>query len=196
MVNRTKTDAGHTRDTLQDVASHLFATVGYADTSIDDICVRAGTTKGALFHHFKNKKALFEEVWTDLQVRLDEDAREQAIAARSLEDPYSAFLAGCRVYLKYVARSDYQRIVLVDGPAVLGTAGWYERDNDLGAKNVENGLKYLAKKGIVAWRRVPTLTVMVQSALNGSGFALSRGAPDITPESIMETFEALVRQLR
>ncbi len=196
MANRTKADSETTRETLLNVSGELFADVGYTATSIDEICARAGTTKGALFHHFKNKQALFEEAWTRLQMNLDEDAREEAIAARSLTDPYAAFLAGCRTYLNYVARPDYQQIVLVDGPAILGTAGWYERDNDLGAENVAAGLRYLSKKGIIASHRVPTLTVMVQSALNGSGFALTRNAPGITPESIMETFEALVRQLR
>lgn len=196
MARRSKADAEKTREQLIGVARKLFEAKGYASTSIVDICSSLGITKGALFHHFKNKEDLFREVWTRLQVEMDAEAREAAIAARSLTNPYGAFLAGCKVYLKYATRLDYQKIVLIDGPAVLGLKGWYESDYDLGSQNVLAGVRYLAKKGIVAPERVEPLAVMVQSALNGSGFALARGAKGVTQEGVYDAFEALVKSLR
>lgn len=196
MARRTKNDAEETRRALLRDSAALFEEKGYSETSIADICTRAGVTKGALFHHFKSKEALFAEVWTDLQVSMDQEAREAAIAARNRTDPYAALLAGCKTYLKWASRRDYQQIVLVDGPSVLGQAGWYERDSELGQQNVSAGIRYLAKKGIVAPQRVPALSIMVQSALNGAGFALSGGDPNITPESIADAFEAMIRGLR
>ena len=196
MARRSRLDAEKTREQLVVVATNLFETKGYADTSINDICAELDITKGGLFHHFKTKEALFREVWTRLQVAMDAEAREAAIAARSLENPYGAFLAGCRVYLKWATRRDYQKIVLIDGPAVLGMKGWYESDHDLGSQNVLAGVRYLAKKGIVKSDRVPALAVMLQSALNGAGFALSRGAEGITAETVYEAFEAMVKSLR
>ena len=196
MVKRSKADAKKTREHLVQVATSLFETKGYADTSVNDICLELGITKGALFHHFKTKQDLFLEVWTRLQVAMDEEARAAAIAARSLTDPYGAFLAGCRVYLKFATRRDYQKIVLIDGPATLGLLGWYESDHDLGTQNVEAGVRYLAKKGIVDDDQVAALAVMLQSALNGAGFALARGADGIEPDSIYAAFETMVRSLR
>lgn len=196
MVKRSKADAKKTREHLVRAATTLFESKGYADTSINDICLDLGITKGALFHHFPTKQELFLEVWTRLQVAMDAEARAAAIAARSLNDPYRAFLAGCRVYLKYATRRDYQKIVLIDGPATLGMQGWYESDHDLGTQNVEAGVRYLAKKGIIDEHHVAALAVMLQSALNGAGFALARDADGVDADAVYSAFEAMVRSLR
>lgn len=196
MARRSKSGAELTRDSLLNTAKSLFETKGYAETSIADICAAAGTTKGALFHHFENKEALFKEVWEYLQKEMDAEARCEANAARSLTDPYAAFLAGCKVYLKYTTRADYQKIVLIDGPSVLGQLGWYESDHYLGNANVQAGVRYIAKKGIIAADRVGPLSVMLRSALNGAGFSISQGTPGITPESVFDAFESLIRSLR
>ena len=196
MGRRSKSDAEETRERLIAAAKDRFTRDGYAATSINDICNDLDITKGALFHHFKSKQDLFTEIWTRLQVDMDQEAREAAIAARSLSDPYSAFLAGCRIYLEYAARPDYQTIVLVDGPSVIGLKGWYEQDNDLGIANVRAGVRYLAKKGIVAEHRVSALAIMLQNALNGAGFALAREADDLTAEGVYDAFETLVKSIR
>lgn len=196
MAKRSRLDAKKTREALIETAKRQFEDKSYAETSIADICKKLGITKGALFHHFPAKRDLFLEVWTRLQVAMDAEAREAAIAARSLTDPYSAFLAGCRTYLKFASRRDYQKIVLIDGPAVLGLKGWYESDHDLGTQNVKAGVRYLAKKGIVAEHRVDALAVMIQSSLNGAGFALARDEPAITVDAVYDAFESMVKGLR
>jgi AcrR family transcriptional regulator len=196
MGRRSKSDAEDTRERLIGAARARFTQDGYADTSINDICEDLGITKGALFHHFKSKQDLFAEIWQRLQVEMDAEAREAAVAARSRTDPYSAFLAGCRIYLKYAARPEYQKIVLVDGPSVIGLQGWYEQDHDLGIENVRAGVRYLAKKGIVAEHRVDALAIMLQNALNGAGFALAREAEGITADGVYDAFESLVKSIR
>ena len=196
MGRRSKSGAKETRERLLAAAKERFTRDGYAATSINDICKDLEITKGALFHHFKSKQDLFTEIWTRLQVEMDQEARDAAITARSLTDPYSAFLAGCRVYLEHAARRDYQTIVLVDGPSVMGLKGWYEQDHDLGSDNVGAGVRYLAKKGIVAEHRVDALAIMLQNALNGAGFALAREAEGITAEGVYDAFEILVKSIR
>lgn len=196
MAKRSKADAEKTREQIVAAAKQLFTLNGYKATSILDICGAAGITKGALFHYFKSKEVLFTEIWTDLQSEMDLAARLAAMEARDPNNPYSAFLAGSKTYLEWVARPDYQQVVLIDGPSVFGLTGWYERDNGLGNQNVRSGVNYLAKKGLVAEHRVPALSVMLQNALNGAGFALSRGKKDITPESIFDAFETIVCNLK
>ena len=196
MAKRSKDEAMATRDQLIDAATKLFSEQGYKDTSVNQISAEAGTTKGALFHHFPSKDSIFRAVWDRLQISMDQEARDAAIAARGRDDPYSAFLAGCKVYLKWASRRDYQQIVLIDGPSVLGVAGWYEDDHNLGNENVMAGVRYLAKKGLVSEGRVRSYAVMIQSALNGCGFALSRNEPGITTDSIFGAFEEMLRALR
>ncbi|MDJ0921959.1 MAG: TetR family transcriptional regulator [Henriciella sp.] len=196
MARRSKSNAETTRSQLLSAAKTLFEKQGYAETSLADICKAAGTTKGALFHHFGNKEALFREVWENLQEELDLEARKQAKAARSRTDPYAAFLAGCKVYLNYTTRPDYQQIVLIDGPSVLGEVGWYESDHYLGNQNVDAAVRWIVKKGLISGDRIDPLVVMLRSALNGAGFSISRGTPGVTAESVFEAFERLVRSLR
>lgn len=197
MARRSKADAEKTRERLLEVATRLYGERGYSETSIADICAELDITKGALFHHFKSKVELFREVWTRLQVEMDSEARAAAIAARSLTDPYAAFMAGSRTYLKYVARKDFQQIVLIDGPYVLGLRGWYESDHDLGIQNVTAGVRYLSKKGLVAPENVEPIAIMLQSALNGAGFSLLRGDEDgASSEDFYKAFETLVKSLR
>ena len=196
MGRRSKSDAEDTRERLIGAARARFTQDGYADTSINDICEDLGITKGALFHHFKSKQDLFAEIWQRLQIEMDAEARDAAVEARSLTDPYSAFLAGCRVYLKYATRLEYQKIVLIDGPSVIGLQGWYEQDHDLGSENVRAGVRYLAKKGIVAEQRVDALAITLQNALNGAGFALARETEGLTAEGVYDAFESLVKSIR
>ena len=79
MARSSKKDAEETRKAILASARHLFGTKGFSETTISDICERSGRTKGALFHYFTSKEALFEEIWTDLEVSMDTAATQQVI---------------------------------------------------------------------------------------------------------------------
>ncbi len=109
-----------TKAALVEVAEELFTQHGYAATSLDAIVAEARVTKGAFYHHFSGKQGLFEAVL----------ARVEADAARSIQrsleghdDPWDQATAGLRAFLGEVRRPTYRRIVIQEGPAVLG----YER---------------------------------------------------------------------
>jgi AcrR family transcriptional regulator len=109
-----------TRRALVDAAEGLFTEHGYAATSLDAIVAEARVTKGALYHHYSGKQALFEAVFEKV-----ESAGAQSIQA-SLEgqkDPWEKALAGLHAFLEVVRQPSYSRIVIQDGPSVLG----YER---------------------------------------------------------------------
>lgn len=195
MARRSRTDAALTRRTILLAARDLFIRCGYASTRIADIVERAGVTKGAFFHHFDNKEAVFREIWVGLQKDMDDAARKASIAARSRTDPYAAFLAGCKTYLEWAQRPDYQKIVLIDGPVILGLAGWYEADDGLGRQNAHAGIEYLARKGIIDPQRVDAYAVMIHNALNGAGFALARGDKGITAQTLLHAFEHMLKGL-
>src|SRR3954451_18963191 len=109
-----------TRASLLDVAERLFAEHGYAATSLDAIVAGADLTKGALYHHYSGKQALFEAVFERV-----ESAGAQAIhdALTVDQDPWDKALSGLRAFLEVVRQPSYSRIVIQDGPSVLG----YER---------------------------------------------------------------------
>ena len=196
MAKRTSAQAAETREAILAAARSLFAAQGYAGTSLAGIVEAARVTKGALFHHFDKKEDLFLEVWRQLQIEMDAAAAEAAIRSRSKADPYAAFLAGCRVYLEWSTRPDYQRVVLIDGPAVLGMERWHKLDFELGSENMMRGTEFLARRGHFPLDLARPAALMLQGALNGAGFALSVETPEITPDQAFLTFERLLRGLR
>jgi AcrR family transcriptional regulator len=119
-ANRRQQYSATTKRALVDVAEELFTANGYASTSLDAIVAGARVTKGALYHHFSGKQALFEAVFE--RVEADASKRIQA-ALKGHQDPWEKSLAGLRTFLEVVRQPSYRRVVVQDGPAVLG----YER---------------------------------------------------------------------
>jgi AcrR family transcriptional regulator len=121
----------HVRDTrraLLDTARELFAEHGFAGTRTEDVVQRAGLTRGALYHHFRDKEDLFravhDEVADEVVQLLWRRSDEQAVGAWAL------FRANSEVYLDAASTNfAYRQICLVDGPAVLGWSSWSERSD-------------------------------------------------------------------
>jgi AcrR family transcriptional regulator len=195
MVRRTAAQAETTRAAILDAARDRFAVEGFS-ASLASIVSAAGVTKGALFHHFSSKLDLFREVWVDLQSRMGEEAVAEADKMRGEHDPYIQFLTGARVYLKWAVRPEYVKIVLHEGPVVLGLKGWYESNRNLGQGTVRQAMQTLADRGRFDPSRVNPYAVLVQSALNGAGIALAEGVDDLTPDEVYEAFEIMIRNLR
>ncbi|MBM9460813.1 TetR/AcrR family transcriptional regulator, partial [Nocardioides sp. zg-536] len=114
-----------TKRALVDVAEKLFAEKGYAATSLDAIVAGARVTKGALYHHFAGKQALFEAVFERVE---QESSKRIQKALRSERDPWEKALKGLRSFLEVVQENRYRRIVIQDGPAVLGYERYREQE--------------------------------------------------------------------
>ncbi len=195
MVRRTHAQAAETRDALLAAAMTHFARDGFADTSLSAIAASAGTTKGAIFHHFRSKEELFIEVWKKVQRDMDEEARAAALSALSPADPFAAFLAGSRVYLDWATRPEYQRIVLVDGPAVLGLARWHQLEFELGRASLTAGTMFIAMQGHFPRAMAVPAAILLQAAINGAAFALSADTPEVTRDQLFDVFERMLRGL-
>ncbi len=119
-ASRRQQYSASTKRALVDVAEELFTESGYANTSLDAIVAGARVTKGALYHHFSGKQALFEAVFE----RVETDAsRSINKALKGKKDPWEKAGAGLEAFLEIVQQPRYRRIVIQEGPAVLG----YER---------------------------------------------------------------------
>jgi AcrR family transcriptional regulator len=109
-----------TKRSLVEVAERLFTEHGYAATSLDAIVAGAEVTKGALYHHYSGKQALFEAVFDKVEAAGAQTVQEEL---RRHQDPWEKATAGLRAFLTVVRQPSYSRIVVQDGPSVLG----YER---------------------------------------------------------------------
>src|SRR5689334_9529685 len=119
-TSRRQQYSASTKRALVDVAEELFTESGYAATSLDAIVAGARVTKGALYHHFSGKQALFEAVFERVE---NDAARAIQKALKGHRDPWEKATAGLRAFLSVVQEARYRRIVIQEGPSVLG----YER---------------------------------------------------------------------
>jgi AcrR family transcriptional regulator len=125
-ARRTQADrSAATRDALVAAARRLFAAHGFAEVPADAIVAEAGVTRGALYHQFADKTALFdaalEAVEADIARRLADD-----VAAAGISDPVEALRHAVRMWLEICVEPEIHRIALIDGPSVLGWARWRE----------------------------------------------------------------------
>ncbi|MCY7403003.1 MAG: TetR/AcrR family transcriptional regulator, partial [Nocardioides sp.] len=124
LTRRTRYSAS-TKRALIDVAEVQFTEHGYAGTSLDAIVAGADVTKGALYHHFSGKQAVFEAVFERVEAQASEAI---ARAAAEHQDPWHRAQAGLRAFLEAVQQPGYRRVVIVDGPSVLGHERFREQE--------------------------------------------------------------------
>jgi AcrR family transcriptional regulator len=124
-VSRRQQYSASTKRALVEVATRLFTEQGYAATSLDQIVAGARVTKGALYHHFSGKQAVFEAVFE----KVESDAASRIRKAlRGSRDPWEKALIGLRSFLANVQDQSYQRVVIQEGPAILGYARFREQE--------------------------------------------------------------------
>jgi AcrR family transcriptional regulator len=111
---------------LEQVAQNLFETRGFTDTTVDDIVTKAGVAKGAFYHHYDSKESMFESVVDLVQASL---AREVANIASKGVSPVAQLRLGLSAYMAACNRPRIKRVLLLDGPSVLGWPRWRDIDN-------------------------------------------------------------------
>ncbi|RYU12946.1 TetR/AcrR family transcriptional regulator [Nocardioides iriomotensis] len=124
-TSRRQEYSASTKRALVEVAAELFTAQGYAGTSLDEIVAGARVTKGALYHHFSGKQALFEAVFEQVE---DDASSSIKRAVRDEKDPWEKALTGLRAFLDVLQRPEYRRLVIQEGPAVLGYEKYREQE--------------------------------------------------------------------
>lgn len=192
MPRRTAADAAVTRRTILDAARATFAEDGYQAATLDGIALRAGVTRGAVHHHFGDKRELFVEVFEGVEREINDDVVAAALAA---EPPtgLDAFEAGCRKVFELFARPDLRRIVLADAPAVLGLVAWYEIDRGFGLATIRAGLQSLAADGALRHDDAEALALLLYGALTEASLALGAGLTTVDGDAIIETVKRILR---
>ena len=190
MGRHTAQEAAETRGTILREARKLFTQKGFSDATLEELAARCGVTKGALYHHFRDKRELFATVFAELELELD--AAGKAAAAAAASPPRHAFLAGCRAILEFGQRPDFVRIVMIDGPAALGPDGWHAADSRLGLPTVEISVKVLMAVGVIEHQPPRPLAVLLFGALNEACFALARGEPGVDVDSALHAFTRIL----
>lgn len=171
-TNRDRTEA--TRRDLIAAARKLFTEKSYAETSTPEIVATAGVTRGALYHHFADKQALFQAV---VEQEAAEVAAEIESASPASLPPREALLAGSQAYLQAMRTLGRTRLLLLDGPAVLGRAGMDEIDARHGNRTLREGLVATMDSGAMKALPADALTGLLAAMFDRAALAIDAGAP-------------------
>ncbi len=147
-VKRRKIEQSEaTRSALIKTARKLFARHGYADTDIETVARRTRVTRGALYHHFRDKQDLFFAVFDLEEQKLAQTVAEAVLTQSSA---WEGMLAGCNAFLDACLDPAVQRIGVIDALAVLGWERWHEIDAKYSLRLVTTALQAAAGQGIIA----------------------------------------------
>jgi AcrR family transcriptional regulator len=142
--------ADHVEDTRRAIlaaARRAFAKKGYGETSLEDIVGPARLTKGALYHHFTSKAAVFEALYVEMSNQLL--VQVSAALAGAGDDPWRQIIAALHAFFEASAEPDYVRIVLHDAPHVLGPIHGRELDQSIGLTFVTQMVQRLCDAGLL-----------------------------------------------
>ncbi|NUW38138.1 TetR/AcrR family transcriptional regulator [Nonomuraea sp. SMC257] len=171
-----------TREKVVAIARRLFAEHGYEGTSIEAVLHESGLSRGALYHHYAGKDALFEAVLEAVEAEV---GRAIVASVRGVEDPRQALVTGCLEWMRLAGDPVVRRIVLIDAPSVLGWERWRAME--------ERYAFGMLKAALQAARAVPEEFTdlhahMLLAAINESALLVARGGGPEAAEAALEDF--------
>jgi AcrR family transcriptional regulator len=161
-VNIKRERGQATRAELIEVATRLFAARGYEDTSIDAVLGETSVSRGALYHHFASKEALFEAVLEEVEA---ESSRAILDSVAGVEDAAEMLRRGACTFLRLAGDPVVRKISLINAPAVLGWERWREIDERHGFGLMKEAVEALAREGRVPAELVDVVAHMLLAAL-------------------------------
>ncbi len=192
--NRKAEQSELTRNALVDAARSLFSERGYAGVSTEEIVQAAGVTRGALYHHFRDKLDLF----TAVVERLEQEMLER-IAATAVEiaDPWEQQRTAVGAFLDGCLDPAVQRILLTDAPSVLGLAAWREIEARYGLALVRGGLQSLMDAGLIEPQPIEPLAHMLLGAMAEAGLLIAQAEDAETARrEVGDSLDRILRGLR
>lgn len=178
--NRERSDA--TRTALIEAGRRLFVEKSYAETSTPDLVAEAGLTRGALYHHFAHKQALFRAV---VEAESAAVAKEIECAAPVGLMPVEALRKGGEAFLASMRAPGRTRLLLLDGPAVLGRKEMDEIDRAHAGRTLREGLQAAMEAGAIRQLPVDPLAALLGAAYDRAALGIEAGGSDGEYETLL-----------
>ncbi|MEU0539451.1 TetR/AcrR family transcriptional regulator [Nocardia sp. NPDC005978] len=179
MPRRSQEDRSRaTRAALEEAGRRLFIERGFAGTSGADLVAAAGVTRGALHHHYGDKRGLFLAVLEQIEAEAMAEI-ETAMAAGDPADVMGGMAVGVGLFMEICTRPAMVRIALIDAPTVLGWQAWREFENAHGLGLITTQLERARAAGLIGDVPVQVLAQLLLSALSEASLIVAHAAdPD------------------
>jgi len=194
MRSRRLDYSASTRSALVDSAVELFTKRGYAGTSLDEVAKRARVTKGALYHHFSGKQALFEAAFEQVE-SLVYDRLHALMTGEG--PPWERAMGGLQEFIRSCLDPSYQRIAIHEGPVVMGWERWREAEERSSFGLVRAGLQLLVDAGEVEPVPVDLTARLLFGALSSAATEIASAAdPKKVGAEIEDVIMRMLTRLR
>ncbi len=189
MTARTRAQmVEETRAKLIAAGRKAFATKGYAASSMDDFTAEAGLTRGALYHNFGDKKGLLQAVIDQIDAEM---LVRQRVAQAKGKTPWEGFINEGIAYIEMAIEPEIQRIMLLDGPAVLGDPSQWPNQTACLRTSTET-IEALIADGIVKPVDAEAAARLINgAALNAALWIAAADDPHAVLEKVVDAFRHL-----
>ncbi|TBU94639.1 TetR/AcrR family transcriptional regulator [Phytopseudomonas dryadis] len=192
MVRSRAETMAETREKLIAAARRTFAASGFAESAMEDITAEAGLTRGALYHQFGGKKGLLEAVIEQIDAEMTE--RLSVISSRA-SSTWAALIDELVAYVAMAAEPEIQRIVLLDGPAVLGEPSQWPTQTAC-VRNTRRHIERLIEEGVVQPVDAEATARLVSAAALGASLWVANAEdPHESSRRVSQTLPVLLSGL-
>ncbi len=182
-----------TRAKLVAAARHAFGTIGYAQSSMDDFTAEAGLTRGALYHHFGDKKGLLQAVIGEIDAEMTERLHQVSSVSPTR---WQGFVDECSTYIQMALEPEIQRIMFRDGPAVLGDISQWPTTNGCIAA-LKQSLRELKQDGVIIDVDEEVTARLINGASSHAALWIANSDdPQETSQRAVAGFRTLLEALR
>jgi AcrR family transcriptional regulator len=193
-MSRRQEYSSSTRRALLDNAAELFAARGYAGTSLDEVVSAARVTKGALYHHYQGKLDLFQAVFdrceSNAVKRINSDVRRK-------KDPWDKALTAVASFLEVCQEPAYRRIVMQEGPVVLGFDRWRESEERSTYGLVHDLVHRVLRQYDIEGTLLETFTRIFYGAMSSAGIVVSEAEdPEQSSREVSTVISLMLAGLR
>jgi len=183
-----------TQKTLRREARKIFAKKGYSGANTNELVQRARVTKGALYHHFANKRELYHSVVEDMERELVERIEAAAAGGR---DPWERLRAMCRAYLDACRDPALARMLVLEAPVVLGWKTWCDLEQKYEVAAFARCLEEANRDAGALREPAETLAQVILGALTTGARVIATSAdPGAARADIQKTIDRLIAGLR
>lgn len=170
-MNKNEIASFQTKSNILAIARKKFVAKGFRNTSLQEIVAEIGLTRGAFYHHFKNKEEILYELIRVIQSEL---ADYVETCAMKNEDHWEQLVSGCVAFVEKAIDKDTINILLVDGPAIIPWHEWKQMDTENSEVHLKEQLLLLQQEGTIKAANIDYMTSFISGGLNELALKISR----------------------
>ncbi len=169
-MNKNELASFQTKAKILEIARQKFVTKGFYNTSLQEIVEEIGLTRGAFYHHFKNKEEILCELISIIQGEIADYIVEKSMRSN---DAWEQLIIGCACFVEKAIDKDIIKILLIDGPSVISWQEWKRIDSENSESHLKEQLLMLQTQGKIKDINIDFLTSFISGGLNELAMSIS-----------------------